>query len=219
MHTKSTHASNDVLTAPAVPGDRLPVSVNAWLRWIVYGLLALVIATMAACASAPVPEKTLVAVSIAAVTNLNPTPDGRPSPLLLRIYQLRDTAKFNSSGFFALYENDDQTLGGELAGREELVVQPGQSVNINLGEVAQGVRYIGVFAAYRDLGQAVWRKSIDIPRGQSTKIAVSLSVNGLTVQSGRTAGVAPPPAEKKPASWSLSDSWNKVLESFKSQDY
>jgi type VI secretion system protein VasD len=179
----------------------------------------MVIATLAACASAPVPEKTLVAVSIAAVTNLNPTPDGRPSPLLVRIYQLRDTAKFNAAGFFALYENDDQTLAGELAGREELVVQPGQSVNIDLGDVAEGVRYVGVFAAYRDLGQAVWRKSIDIPRGRSTKIAVSLSVNGLAVQSTRTASVAPPIAEKKPASWSLSDSWNKVLDSLKPQQY
>jgi len=183
----------------------------------VFGLLTAVIATAGACASAPVPEKTRVAVSIAAVNNLNPTPDGRPSPLLVRIYQLRDAAKFNSAGFFPLYESDEQTLGAELAGREELVVQPGQSVNLDLGEVADGVRYIGVFAAYRDLGQAIWRRSIDIQRGQSTTIAVRLSVNGLTVQSARVASGAPPEAKEESGPWSLTDSWNKVLESLKTQ--
>jgi type VI secretion system protein VasD len=175
---------------------------------------------LSACVSVPVPEKTLVEVRITATADLNPTGDGRPSPLLLRIYQLRETAKFNAAGFFPIYERDDAALGGELAGREELIVQPGQSVSVDLGEVAEGVRFVGLFAAYRNLGQAVWRKSVEIPRGETTTLFVRLETNRLSVQGGaRGAGAAaePEPGEES-GSWSLSDSWNKVLDSLKSEE-
>ena len=207
MRTRNSPAANESVAG----ADVRPRSVPGRRRAVLALLAAAALVT--ACAGAPPPpEKTLVSVSIRATADLNPTADGRPSPLLLRVYQLRDAATFNSAGFFPLYEQDDATLGAELAGREELVVQPGQAITLDLGEVAAGTRYIALFAAYRNLEQALWRKSVDIPRGETTTLLVTLGANGLAVRPGTATAAAGAPAQEE-AGWSLSESWKKVLES------
>ena len=41
---------------------------------------------------------------------VNPDPNGRPSPLVVRIYELSSRSVFDSQDFFALYDNPDQVL-------------------------------------------------------------------------------------------------------------
>ena len=50
------------------------------------------------CASAPKP--TLVQVALSAQANVNPDSRGRPSPIVVRFYELKTPTAFNNADFF-----------------------------------------------------------------------------------------------------------------------
>ena len=81
--------------------------------------------SMVACSS--VPKATTVNGSIEAAAGLNPSVTQRPSPLMIRIYELKSAAAFNQADFMSLYQSDQVTLGADLLAKEEMMLQPGES--------------------------------------------------------------------------------------------
>ena len=133
-------------------------------------------AVLAACASAPKPTE--ITGTAQAAANVNPSVSKRPSPVLLRIYELKTATAFNSADFISLYQRDQAELGAEMVGRQELVLDPGASKP--LGKMTSpDTRFIGVLAAYRDLDHAQWRSIVAIQPGQKQR--VTISVEELTV--------------------------------------
>ena len=55
------------------------------------------------------PPKAVIRIS--SDPDINPDMNGRPSPIVLRIYALKSDDIFNNADFFALYENDASILG------------------------------------------------------------------------------------------------------------
>lgn len=125
------------------------------------------------------------------------TPDanmqsGQGAPVTVRVYQLASTAAFAGAEFFPLFNQDQATLKSDLVKGDSFLLAPGEKKAISLTPMDQ-VKAIGFFAAYRDYAKATWRKSVDIPPHQTTKIALTVGRDGLSVQSE----TLPPP---KPAS-------------------
>jgi len=124
---------------------------------------------MVACSS--VPKATTVNGSIEAATGLNPSVTQRPSPLMIRIYELKSAAAFNQADFMSLYQSDQVTLGADLLAKEEMMLQPGESRQYTK-KLSAETRFVGVFGAYRNLEQATWRSIAAVQPGQSQKIAI-----------------------------------------------
>src|SRR5579862_1498024 len=61
----------------------------------------------------------MVPMTIAASTDTNPDAAGRPSPIVLRVYQLKGDAAFRRVDFFGLFDDEQKALGPDLVGREE----------------------------------------------------------------------------------------------------
>ncbi len=123
-----------------------------------------------------IPEPTMfpVRLILTPATNINPDYQNRPSPVVIRIYQLSQLDKFNNSDFYALYEQDRSLLSDQLLHREELELIPGQNQFKTL-QVHRNSRFIAVLAAYRDLDHAQWKASIAVKPAQET-IALGISV-------------------------------------------
>ena len=137
---------------------------------------------LAACASPPPPPPpTVVALTLDATKDANPTPSGEGAPVVLRIYQLGSTSSFSGAEFFPLFNQDQATLGPDLIKRDELTLVPGQTRTLTLTPTEQ-VKAIGVFAAYRDFQHATWRGSADVPPHQTTKLAVQAAADGISVK-------------------------------------
>jgi type VI secretion system protein VasD len=119
---------------------------------------------LAACGAKPAkppeppepPKPQPVALTIVVSADVNPDGQGRPSPIVVRLYQLKDEAAFKATDFYALYEKDQATLGAALVSREDFEFAPGErhSADMPLSTEAQ---FIGVLAAYRDIRNAQWR--------------------------------------------------------------
>lgn len=124
-------------------------------------------------AAAPPPKPTALDMTIQAASMANPDARGRPSPVVLRIVELKGLAAFEAADFFSLFERDKETLGGELVAREEMMLQPGEQ-RASRRELNAETRFVGVIAAYRDIDRSVWRASMPVTPHQTMPVRVDV---------------------------------------------
>jgi len=145
---------------------------------------SLVMAASSACGKAPPPaalppitiaapaeSKTKSAMTLAASADTNPDANGRPSPVVVRVYQLKTDAAFKGAEFFALYDDDQKVLGQELISRDEFVLAPSEKKTIDVA-VSRDTRFVGALAAFRDIRNAQWRGLVVAPQRSSLNLAV-----------------------------------------------
>jgi type VI secretion system protein VasD len=137
---------------------------------------------LTACASKP-PKPAPTQALVIASPDVNPDAMGRPSPVVVRIYQLRGDAQFEDAQFFALYDNEQATLGSSLILRDERTLFPGQKVSLDLA-LSPDAGFLGVAAAYRDLRTARWRAVVGVPEKSLLKL---LAKRRVTIKVGKDA--------------------------------
>ena len=143
-------------------------------------VMALALTTGCASKKPKEPQPAKLALSAVASGDLNPDDTGRPSPLVLRIYALRALAEFGKADFFALYDKDEQVLAADLVQKDEIIVQPGQTVTLNR-EFAPDVKFVAVLGAFRDVARAQWRASTEIAPGAQGVLIVKVDSNSISV--------------------------------------
>jgi type VI secretion system protein VasD len=116
--------------------------------------------------SAP-PKPKPAAVLLTASADTNPDATGRPSPVVVRVYQLKADAAFNGAELLSLLDDDEKVLGAELAMRDEYVLLPSEQRTIALPYVEE-VRFVGVIAAFRNARDAEWRALVPVTRDDVT---------------------------------------------------
>jgi type VI secretion system protein VasD len=97
-----------------------------------------------------------VPMSVAARADANPDAAGQPSPVVLRVYQLKTDAVFSRSDFFALFDDEQKVLGSELISRDEFVLTPAENRNLEIA-LSDDTRFVAAIAAFRDIRNAEWR--------------------------------------------------------------
>jgi type VI secretion system protein VasD len=102
------------------------------------------------------PAPPVAVVSMRAQPDVNPGPDGRPSPIVLRLYLLKADAAFGNSDYFPLFDDEKKVLGGDLVSREEKELFPGQTMSLEIPFAAE-TRFIALAGGYHDAGSASWR--------------------------------------------------------------
>lgn len=142
-------------------------------------LTALVLVTLAGCALKQNPPATRIDLHLTGSDRLNPDLHGRPSPIVLRLYELKNPVTFEHAEFFSLYQQPQETLALDLIAHEELELRPGQSQELNLLTTAEGT-YLGVLAAYRNLPEARWQQVIPLRVGQLNQLHLQLDELGIS---------------------------------------
>ena len=164
----------------------LPSLPIGWRRprralWATALALALPVALLGACSSTPKPPPPQPVVgSITSSAQLNPSVNKRPSPLMLRVYELKSAAVFQSSDFMGLFQGDQGTLAADMVSREEMILQPGESRPYKK-TLAPETRFLAVLGAYRDLERAVWRAVVPVPSAGGKPQAVEIRADELAV--------------------------------------
>ncbi|MFI8746266.1 type VI secretion system lipoprotein TssJ [Pseudomonas sp. NPDC077186] len=135
--------------------------------------------SLAGCAAlSPYSSMTKLDLSLAGSDQLNPDLNGRPSPIVLRLMELKHPVAFENADFFSLYQRPKEALAPDLVTLEELELRPGETRELKVS-VAEGSRYVGVLAAYRDLPEASWRYVIAIDAQQRNVANLRLDERGI----------------------------------------
>lgn len=141
-------------------------------------LLALLLMSSACSTLSPNSRLTKLDLELSASERLNPDLDGRPSPIVLRLLELKSPVAFENADFFALYERAKETLAPDLVASEELELRPGEKRELKL-TTKDDSRYVGVLAAYRDLPESQWRYVVKLTPVQVTQARLRLEQDGI----------------------------------------
>jgi type VI secretion system protein VasD len=148
--------------------SRIKVVITLVLTWVLVGCSAL----------SPYSTQTRLELQLAASDELNPDINGRPSPIVLRLLELKNPVLFETVDFFSLYGQAKALLAPDLVASEELELRPGERLQLKL-HVKDGSRYVGVLAAYRDLPETKWRYVIQLRPGDTNLAQLTLDHAGI----------------------------------------
>jgi type VI secretion system protein VasD len=142
---------------------------------IVRGLLVLAALCLAACG----PSHSLLRATVKADDKLNPDASGRPSPVVVRLFELKSPRAFESADFYSLYQREQEALGPDLVVRDEIVVKPGETLKFDR-VLQDATTDIGLVAAFRDIEHAQWKAAKAIRRNKKTKVTVRLEASSIS---------------------------------------
>ncbi len=126
-------------------------------------------------------------VNTQAVAYLNPDVNGRPSPVVVTLYQLKNAYNFRQADYESLSDNSAKALGGDLIDQSSIEIRPGDKNKTNL-TLSPNTNYLGIMAAYRNINNGVWHKTVKLIDGvgSHTKVQINLESQGLTTNARKS---------------------------------
>ncbi|MDR2386088.1 MAG: type VI secretion system lipoprotein TssJ [Deltaproteobacteria bacterium] len=122
------------------------------------------------------PSLTLV---MAGLPNANPDATGRPSPVIIQMYELRSDLLFKQAEMVPLFSDPTGVLGADLVALDELTVLPATAYTIEY-EPAPETKFIGVMASFRQsAGKGPWKIIVPIDPQDQTTLAIELNSSSL----------------------------------------
>jgi len=129
-------------------------------------------------------DLTKVDMRIVAGGDVNPDDSGRASPVVVRVLELKSPSVFEGADFFALYQDQAQTLGADLVATEEYEFKPGDVQDLKFA-LNPDANYVAILAAYRQLDTANWRLVVPLTLQQKNQVTVLLNQRGIELATQR----------------------------------
>ena len=145
-------------------------------------LIVSALSTLAACGmfgGSKEPKETTLEMTLAAGGQLNPNAQRRPSPVVVRVFDLKTPAGFDAATYEGLFEHDKETLAADLVAREDFTLNPGEGKKLPERKLGPEIKVIGVAVGFRELERAVWRATVPVKANAKNRISVAL--DGVTV--------------------------------------
>jgi len=133
-------------------------------------LLPLLILLLSGCGGT---TPTVINANLSASAQVNPDVSGRPSPIVIRTYELKSLGAFNEADFYSLFNTPESQLGSELINSVKFHLDPGQTKEFNQ-TTSPETKYFAVIAAYRMLDQAVWRDHAIVTIEKTTNLTIQI---------------------------------------------
>lgn len=125
-------------------------------------------------------SKPAIGLVVASQLNVNPDHSGRPSPVIVKMYELRNDLAFKQADFNSLFDMPIQVLGADLVAADEIVFIPGEARRI-LYHPNENTRFVGIVAGFRQLDRALWRIIKPVDPEKTTWLAIELNDASILV--------------------------------------
>lgn len=113
-------------------------------------ILLLISMVLFGCSAANLVVDPYSDLEITANHNINPDSNGRPSPVVVYVFELTSNTLFESQDFFSIYEESEKVLGPDLVNKYEISLTPGQKETYQ-ASMSPKTEYLGIVAAFRDI--------------------------------------------------------------------
>ena len=105
--------------------------------------------------------------------NINPDANATPSPLFIRMYELKSDKAFKNADFIDIYERDKEVLGDDMLGKQRLKrLIPGEKREKDFVLDPQ-THFVGLFAEFQSYKDATYKVIIPV---EPTNVVASSSV-------------------------------------------
>ncbi|HHX8646453.1 type VI secretion system lipoprotein TssJ [Vibrio antiquarius] len=126
-------------------------------------ILLLISMVLFGCSAANLVVDPYSDLEITANHNINPDSNGRPSPVVVYVFELTSNTLFESQDFFSIYEESEKVLGPDLVNKYEISLTPGQK-EIYQASMSPKTEYLGIVVAFRDIENSNWRQVIEVDK-------------------------------------------------------
>lgn len=147
-------------------------------RTLFLGLALTVMALGTGCSSTPDP--TPVSVMMNADAGINPNENGDPSPIVVRVYELKGVKAFNNASFFD-FDDEAKTLGATLVASREYELTPGSDKTYD-AKISSEATHLGVVAGFRNIQTAQWQDSVELKQEKKNKFIIYLTSQAVRIQ-------------------------------------
>ncbi|MDF5525712.1 type VI secretion system lipoprotein TssJ [Vibrio parahaemolyticus] len=151
------------------------------MKQIYKSFLLFIFLVLMGCSAANLVVDPYADLEITANHNINPDSNGRPSPVVVYVFELTSTTLFESQDFFSIYEEHEKVLGPDLVNKYEISLTPGQK-EIYQASMSPKTEYLGIVAAFRDIENSNWRQVIKVDKTGYNTYQISLEDLSLVVQ-------------------------------------
>jgi len=126
-------------------------------------------------------------VTVGAAPDVNPNSAGRPSPVVVRIYQLRTDTLFRAADFGKLYSEDQTILGQDLLRRDDYTLMPREQRTEEV-ELPDQAHAVCALAAFQSISTAEWFACGNLP---ANTVTVAVERARIVVTTDATDGSSP----------------------------
>jgi len=115
--------------------------------------------------------------------DINPDDRKTPSPLFVRMYELKSPKMFRKANFIDLFERDSETLGADMISKQRLKrIKPGEGRQENF-VLSEETRYVGLYAEFLQYKDAAYKVIIPVVANNviSTSATIRLTGNRIFV--------------------------------------
>ncbi|MFW1429611.1 type VI secretion system lipoprotein TssJ [Vibrio parahaemolyticus] len=151
------------------------------MKQIYKSFLLFILLVLMGCSAANLVVDPYADLEITANHNINPDSNGRPSPVVVYVFELTSNTLFESQDFFSIYEEYEKVLGPDLVNKYEISLTPGQK-EIYQASMSPKTEYLGIVAAFRDIENSNWRQVIKVDKTGYNTYQISLEDLSLVVQ-------------------------------------
>ncbi|MBV6471059.1 MAG: hypothetical protein NBKEAIPA_02986 [Nitrospirae bacterium] len=105
--------------------------------------------------------------------------EGKPLPVVVRLYQLSDKERFQKGDFLSLARSDHKVLEKDILWRKEITLFPNSELVLK-EERKKGAEYFGVMALFREKGKA-WRQVVDLNKLWTLSVKIKIREREIIV--------------------------------------
>lgn len=122
-----------------------------------------------ACSSSSPPPKEpekckqqMLSSAVIASPHINPSPEGEPRPVQIRLYQLKTDTKFLNASFEQIWQDDKTALGDSLGKVEEFSVYPNSRTEVKF-ERDDAALVLVAAGLFREPKGRAWHVTFELP--------------------------------------------------------
>lgn len=122
-------------------------------------------------------------LTFVAEDNINPDDSNEPSPVIVRMYELKSTKIFEKSNFIDLYERDAEILGKSMIAQQSLkALKPSEERTANF-VLSKDTRYIGLYVEFLQYDNAKYKVTLPVAQANivTSSAKVQLSENTISI--------------------------------------
>lgn len=121
-------------------------------------------------------------LSLVVDSDINPDEQNTPSPLYLRLYQLKSDKMFSKADFIDLYEQDEAKLGADFISKQELkLVKPGEG-RVERFVLDKETQYIALFGEFFQFKDANYKLVFPVTANNVIRNAVEVRITSNDIR-------------------------------------
>lgn len=112
-------------------------------------------------------------------SDINPDDNGTPSPLFLRLYELKSDKMIKKADFIDLYEQDKKTLGADMIGDVHKLkrFRPGEG-RIEHFVLGKNTYYVALYAEFLDFKESGFKLVIPVVANNVFRNSANVLISG-----------------------------------------